>query len=348
MQKVITCLAGILIVLISFHAEAQKKGRDFLQIKAPTIEYSTPDVDESLFEENFSDTSTVISETGGAFNPHRSGSIVSEDTTYYGDEDGDGEEEGEGETSIVEVAEQLNIDSVWVTIAEYYAIWDSRNVDPYKIDPSEFKDTLKIQLYDTLSGQFWSMPMAQCRTTSGFGYRWHRWHYGTDIGLNVGDPIMACFDGIVRIARYNPSGYGNYVLIRHYNGLETLYGHMSAYSVEVGQFVKSGEVIGMGGNTGHSTGPHLHFEVRYAGNAFDATTMYDFQGMKLRNSTFTLSPEHYAYAKEARKVYYHKVRPGDTLGRIAAKYGISTSRIAKLNRISTRATLRVGQRLRIR
>ncbi len=348
MHKVITCFAGIVVVVMSFHAEAQKTGRDFLKIKAPTIEYSTPDTDESLFEENISDTSTVISETGIKFNPHRNPSLASEDTSAYGDEDGDGEEEGEGETSIVEVSEQLNIDSVWVTIAEYYAIWDSRNVDPYKIDPSEFKDTLKIQLFDSLSGQMWSMPMAQCFTTSGFGYRWHRWHYGTDIGLSIGDPIMACFDGIVRIARYNPSGFGNYVLIRHYNGLETLYGHMSSYKVEVGQFVKAGELIGLGGNTGHSTGPHLHFEVRYAGNAFDATTMYDFGGMKLRDATFTLTPEHYAYSKEVRKVYYHKVRSGDTLGRIAAKYGISASRIAKLNRISTRANLRVGQRLRIR
>lgn len=334
--------------MISFRAVAQKTGRDFLQIKAPTIEYSTPDLGESLFEENFSDTSTVISETGVKFNPHKSPSLVSEDTTNYGDEDGDGEEEGEGETSIVEVAEQLNVDSVWVTIAEYYAIWDSRNVDPYKIDPSEFKDTLAIQLYDSLSGQYWSMPMAECRSTSGFGYRWHRWHYGTDMGLTIGDPIMAAFDGIVRIARYNPSGFGNYVLIRHYNGLETLYGHMSAYNVEVGQFVKAGELIGLGGNTGHSTGPHLHFEVRYAGNAFDATTVYDFAGMKLRNSTFMLTPEHYAYSKAARMVYYHKVRPGDTFGKIAAKYGISASRIAKLNRMTTRSTIRVGQRLRIR
>jgi murein DD-endopeptidase MepM/ murein hydrolase activator NlpD len=348
MQKLLTCLAGFVWVFISFHAEAQKKGRDFLQIKAPTIEYSAPDVDESLFEESFSDTSSVITESGSAFNPHKSPSLVSEDTTYYGDEDGDGEEDGEGETSIVEVAEQLSIDSVWVTIAEYYSIWDSRNVDPYKIDPSEFKDTLSIVLYDTLSGQFWSMPLVQCRTTSGFGYRWHRWHYGTDIGLTVGDPVMASFDGIVRIARYNPSGYGNYVLIRHYNGLETLYGHMSAYNVEVGQFVKAGEVIGTGGNTGHSTGPHLHFEVRYAGNAFDPTSMYDFANMKLRKSSFVLTPQHYAYAKEARKVYYHKVRSGDTLGRIAAKYGISASRICKLNRISARTKLRVGQRLRIR
>jgi murein DD-endopeptidase MepM/ murein hydrolase activator NlpD len=348
MHKVITCLAGILFLLISFHVEAQKKGRDFLQIKAPTIEYSTPDMEESLFEENISDTTHKILEAGIKFNPHKIPSLLNEDTLNYGDEDGDGEEEGDGETSIVEVAEQLNVDSVWVTIAEYYAIWDSRNVDPYKIDPSEFKDTLTLQLADTLSGQYWFMPMAECRTTSGFGYRWHRWHYGTDLDLNVGDPIRACFDGVIRIARYNPSGYGNYVLIRHYNGLETLYGHMSAYHVEVGQFIKAGEIIGSGGNTGHSTGPHLHFEVRYAGNAFDATTMYDFAAMKLRSTTFTLTPEHYAYAKEARKVYYHKVRSGDTLGRIAAKYGLSTSRIAKLNRISNHATLRVGQRLRIR
>jgi Peptidase family M23/LysM domain len=190
--------------------------------------------------------------------------------------------------------------------------------------------------------------MAVCRPTSTFGMRWHRWHYGIDIDLEIGDPIMACFDGVVRISRYNPGGYGNYVMIRHYNGLETLYGHMSEAKVEVGQFVKAGEVIGLGGNTGKSTGPHLHFEVRYAGNAFDPSYVYDFAHMKLRDKNFTLTPFHYSYAKEARKVYYHKVRPGDSLGKIARKYGVSTTRLCKLNRISTRSTLRPGQRLRIR
>jgi murein DD-endopeptidase MepM/ murein hydrolase activator NlpD len=348
MQKLITCLAGSVLVLLCFQATAQKKGRDFLQIKAPTIEYNTLDMEESLFEENISDTSSTITETGVSFDPHRAPSLVSEDTTYYGDEDGDGEEEEEGETSIVEVAEELNIDSVWVTIAEYYAIWDSRNVDPYKIDPSEFKDTLNLVLYDSLAGQYWSMPMAQCRTTSTFGMRWHRWHYGVDLDLNIGDPVMACFDGVVRISRYNPGGYGNYVMIRHYNGLETLYGHLSQANVEVGQFVKAGEVVGLGGNTGKSTGPHLHFEVRYAGNAFDPSYVYDFTHLALKHHTFTLSPFHYAYAKEARKVYYHKVRSGDSLGKIARKYGVSISRICKLNKISTRTTLRPGRRLRIR
>lgn len=348
MQKLITCLAGSVFILFCYQATAQKKGRDFLQIKAPTIEYNTLDMEESLFEENISDTSSTITETGVEFNPHRDPSLLSEDTTYYGDEDGDGEEEGEGETSIVEVAEELNIDSVWVTIAEYYAIWDSRNVDPYKIDPSEFKDTINIVLYDSLAGQHWAMPMAQCRATSTFGMRWQRWHYGIDIGLVTGDPVMACFDGVVRISRYNPGGYGNYVMIRHYNGLETLYGHLSASKVEVGQFVKAGEVIGLGGSTGRSTGPHLHFEVRYAGNAFDPSYLYDFARMTLRSKTFTLTPFHYAYAKEARKVYYHKVRPGDSLGKIARKYGVSITRICKLNRISTHSTIRPGQRLRIR
>lgn len=348
MQKLIHCLAVGIIILSCFQVQAQKKGRDFLQIKAPTIEYNTLDIEESLFEESFSDTSNTISETGVSFDPHRDPILLSEDTLHYGDEDGDGEEEGEGETSIVEVAEELNIDSTWVTIAEYYAIWDSRNIDPYKIDPSEFKDTLNIVLFDTLAGQYWSMPMSNCRTTSGFGYRWHRWHYGLDLDLNIGDPIMATFDGIVRISQYNAGGYGNYVMIRHYNGLETLYGHMTSSKVEVGQFVQAGEVIGLGGNTGKSTGPHLHFEVRYAGNAFDPTTVFDFNNMKLNNTLFNLNPSHYAYAKEARKVYYHKVRPGDSLGRVASKYGVSISRICKLNRISTRSTIRPGQRLRIR
>jgi murein DD-endopeptidase MepM/ murein hydrolase activator NlpD len=148
--------------------------------------------------------------------------------------------------------------------------------------------------------------------------------------------------------QYNSSGYGYYVLVRHYNGFETLYAHLSRQDVKVGQTVKAGEVIGLGGNTGRSSGPHLHFEVRYAGNAFNTTYMYDYPNHKLRSSNFSLIPEHYAYAKEARKVYYHTVRSGQTISTISRKYGVSVAQICKLNHITSRSVINVGRRLRIR
>lgn len=313
----------------------KKKNKDFFDIKAPAIEYSAPDAGEIMFEEEFGDTSETDESIN--FDPHRDLTIVNEDTSA-----------SDGELSIVEVAEQLSMDSVWITIAEYYAIWDSRTVNPYKIDGAKFRDTINIFLYDSLAGFGWSMPLTGCNITSEFGLRHSRWHYGTDLKLQTGDPVLAAFDGIVRIAQYDRGGYGNYVMLRHYNGLETLYGHLSETNVEVGQIVKAGQAIGLGGNTGRSTGPHLHFEVRYEGNAIDPGDVYNFETNNLHSNKFVLSPDCFKYLKVARQVFYHKIRSGDTLGGISRKYRVSISTLCRLNGISTRTILRVGRRLRIR
>jgi len=331
----------VFLIVCSHNVYAQppadnKKNKDFYDIKAPAIEYSAPDAGDIMFEEEMDDTS----EAGNSinFDPRRDLNIVNEDTSSASD----------GELSVVEVAEQLNVDSVWITIAEYYAIWDSRTVNPYKIDGAKFSDTLNMTLYDSLAGFNWSMPLTGCNITSEFGMRHSRWHYGTDLKLQIGDPVLACFDGIVRIAQYDRGGYGNYIMLRHYNGLETLYGHLSARNVEVGQLVKAGQMIGLGGNTGRSTGPHLHFEVRYEGNAIDPEEVYNFETNALHNKIFTLTPAHFHYLKVARQIFYHKIRSGDTLGGISRKYRVSISTICRLNGISTRTTLRIGKRLRIR
>lgn len=313
----------------------KKKSKDFFNIKAPAIEYTAPD-DQILFEEEFADTSSVDQPLD--FDGRRELELVNEDTSTL----------DEGELSVVEVAEQLKMDSIWVTIAEYYAIWDSRTVNPYKIDGAKFDDTLTFNLYDSLAGFGWSMPLAACPTTSDFGMRHSRWHYGTDLKLQIGDPVFAAYDGIVRIAQYDAGGYGNYILLRHYNGVETLYGHLSEVNVEVGQLIKAGQVIGLGGNTGRSTGPHLHFEVRYEGNAIDPEEMYNFEANALHDKVFVLTPAHFEYLKVARQAVFHKVRPGETLGSISRKYRVSVSTICRLNGISTRTVLRVGRRLRIR
>lgn len=192
------------------------------------------------------------------------------------------------------------------------------------------------------------MPLNDCRINSAFGMRHWRWHYGTDLDLKTGDPVYASFDGIVRINRYDGGGYGNYVLLRHYNGLETLYGHLSESKVKVGQLVKAGEIIGLGGNTGRSTGPHLHYEIRYEGNAIDPHLVYDFPGNRLKDKTFHLTPQHYDYVRVARQVVYHRIRSGETLSGLSRKYRVPVSTICRLNNISTKTVLRVGQRIRIR
>jgi murein DD-endopeptidase MepM/ murein hydrolase activator NlpD len=309
--------------------------KDFFNIKAPAIKYTVPDTNEVLFEDEFSESSD---DSGLPFDPRKQNGLLSEDTSTA----------DEGQLSVVETSEQLNIDSTWVTIAEYYSIWDSRSINPYKIDGALFKDTIPISLYDSITGIGWSMPIPLTRITSQFGMRHYRWHYGTDLKLETGDPVVAAFDGIVRIRMFDRTGYGNYLVIRHYNGLETLYGHLSKQIAMVGQLVKAGEVIGLGGSTGRSSGPHLHYEVRYEGNPIDPEFLYDFDNSTLRGKMFDLNPEHFKYLRTARQVVFHKIRSGDNLGNISRKYHVPTSTICRLNKISTRTVLRVGRKLRIR
>jgi murein DD-endopeptidase MepM/ murein hydrolase activator NlpD len=121
------------------------------------------------------------------------------------------------------------------------------------------------------------------RLNSVFGHRWGKQHQGLDLSLNFGDTVVAAFDGIVRYAKPNSGGYGNCIVIRHNNGLETLYGHLNNINVSENQFVKSGELIGLGGSTGHSTGPHLHFETRYKGHAIDPQLLIDISTQQLKS-----------------------------------------------------------------
>ncbi|MEQ9288039.1 MAG: peptidoglycan DD-metalloendopeptidase family protein [Cyclobacteriaceae bacterium] len=247
----------------------------------------------------------------------------------------------------VQVSEQLMIDSVWVTLNEYYSIWDSKKVNPYDLDGEKFSDTLNIPLHYSNPDLSWTIPISQGHITSPFGLRRWRWHYGTDLRLNTGDSVKVAFDGIVRVAHYDRYGYGHYVLVRHYNGLETLYGHFKKRLVGVGDVVRSGDVIGLGGSTGRSSGPHLHFEVRYQGNAIDPTEIFDFSNDSLLADSLTITPKTFAYLKEARKIRYHRIRSGDTLSHISYRYGISISQICRLNGISRKTILRVGRRLRL-
>ena len=193
------------------------------------------------------------------------------------------------------------------------------------------------------------MPTESTKITDIFGYRprRRRMHYGLDVKVERGDTIRAAFDGKVRYVSYQRRGYGNYVVIRHPNGLETLYAHLTKRLVEENEVVKAGDPIGIGGNTGRSTGSHLHFETRLLGKALNPALMFDFPNQDVTADT-------YLYTKPKKKVYdpsdpdtYYKVRSGDSLGRIAARKGTTVKNLCKLNGITTKTILRPGQILRL-
>ncbi len=170
--------------------------------------------------------------------------------TAYSDECGD---------EAVSIREDLEIDEGWLTDHDYYAVWDSQNLNSYGFDIKSFNEAVSLKLFDEAKAEGWSVPIKNTKINSKYGHRRSRWHHGSDLDLEIGDSVYAVFDGIVRIAKVNRGGYGNYVLVRHKNGLETLYGHLDEYMVDEGTVVKAGQMIGWGGNTGRSTGPTLAF-----------------------------------------------------------------------------------------
>lgn len=249
---------------------------------------------------------------------------------------------------IVEIADQVLIDSVWITAFEYFSHWDTKKVNSYNFDIKEFKDTVLIKLYDERIGQSWKMPMTEILVNSRFGPRWGRMHGGTDLDLNTGDAVYTAFDGIVRVKGYDRYGYGYYYVVRHKNGLETLYGHLSKHVMEVGDEVLAGDLLGKGGSTGRSTGPHLHYELRYKGLVFDPEIVYDFEKNLLTKQELLINKSLFGHIAKASAAAYHRVKRGENLGSIARRYGVSVSQITKLNGISTRSILRIGQSLRVK
>lgn len=197
-----------------------------------------------------------------------------------------------------------------------------------------------------------TMPTTQTRITDVFGYRprRRRIHYGLDIDIDKGDTIRAAFDGRVRVVAYQRRGYGYYVAIRHDNGLETVYGHLSKQLVREDEYVTSGQPIGLGGNTGRSTGSHLHFETVLLGQSLNPALMFDFANQDVTGDTYTF----YKSKKRGKGSsvttgngdYYHKVRSGDSLSRISKRYGVSVATLCSLNKLTKRSVLRPGQLVR--
>ena len=245
----------------------------------------------------------------------------------------------------------------------YLNTWDSENLNPYIYDYNSFNEPVSLCLsYDSLG---FCIPIASM-VTSEFGSRWGKHHQGVDLDLETGDSVVSAFDGVVRMSRYY-YGYGNMVVIRHHNGLETLYGHLSKNLVEVGQAVKAGEVLGLGGNTGHSFGSHLHFEMRFMGKPIDPAKFIAFDRFSLLNNEITIdgslfentqlvkktkrgaeehSEGHYAKAKKEQK--FHVIKRGDTLGAIARKHHTTVSKLCKLNNMKATSILKLGKKLKVK
>ena len=250
--------------------------------------------------------------------------------------------------------------SEYFPASELYESWDNNGIYYPHMDFSKKTDTTILPLCDGKTNFF--VPPVKGRINSEYGYRHRRFHYGIDIDLNTGDSVKCAFDGMVRVSKYH-RGYGNVIVVRHFNGLETVYGHLSGSRVRENQMVKAGTLLGYGGSTGHSTGPHLHLEIRYLGTPMNPKKVIDFDKFKLLNDTLYITNRTFdksrstTYASKTstsgKSTYkgtgsYHYVKKGDTLGHIAAKYGTSVATLCKLNKLSQKSLLQIGQKIRIR
>jgi len=230
-----------------------------------------------------------------------------------------------------------------------YNNWNTKKIH-YKDENGVVKtDSILIVLQDSIHEKYFVQPIIG-PITSRFGYRRYRFHYGTDLDLVTGDPVRAAMDGMVRITTYD-RGFGKVIVIRHSNGLETVYAHLSRIKVDTNQIVKAGDIIALGGNTGRSTGSHLHFEVRYLGKAINPESIIDFKNAKPIKNSFYLTDNNFKYLNRVaanKNAKFHYVRSGDTLSAISRRYHTSISKLCYYNGINQNAILQIGQKLRIK
>lgn len=241
--------------------------------------------------------------------------------------------------------------SVYPAYSLYKESWNNDRVHVY--GDMAIPDSFRIDL----SG--FTMPTTSRKVTSNYGYRRRsrRMHKGIDVKVYTGDTIYAAFDGKIRIVDYERRGYGKYVVIRHDNGLETIYGHLSKHLVTENQYVRSGEPIGLGGNTGRSTGSHLHFETRLLGEVIRPDLLFDFPNQDVTGDTYLYRSPRSLRSSSGRSiasnnasgggdVRYYKVRKGDNLSKIAKRHGVSVDMLCRLNKITRKTILSVGQLIR--
>jgi murein DD-endopeptidase MepM/ murein hydrolase activator NlpD len=193
--------------------------------------------------------------------------------------------------------------------SDFYTDFDTTSVHSEKFDVLNFNDSVLIVLNGPEVGEY-CHPF-KGNATSAFGFRKYRYHLGEDVDLETGDSVHTCFNGKVRIAQWSKT-YGNVVVVRHPNGIETYYAHLSKLMVKTGDDVKAGDLIGLGGNTGHSHGSHLHFETRFKGQPFDPNMIIDFDNMCLRGDTYYLSKSNFKYMSEVHKVKHYSKKKKKT------------------------------------
>ena len=280
---------------------------------------------------------------------------------------------------LVRMSEREAIADLQSPAAALYPSWDNEYTRTYGVTlPSEYRIDLRN----------FCMPCDSRMVTSHYGYRrsFRRQHYGTDIKVFVGDTIRAAFSGKVRVVAFERYGYGNYVVIRHPNGLETVYGHMSRHLCKPNQIVRAGDVIGLGGSTGRSTGSHLHFETRFLGQFIDPERLFDFEAQDVKgdyylfrssgrgtmlaatdnvvggeeemdeetanaliakqNESEAFQQKRIQQIKAKPRTRVHKVKAGATLSVIARKCGTTVDKLCRLNHIKRNAVLRPGQILK--
>ncbi len=255
--------------------------------------------------------------------------------------------------------------------------WDTVSIFAYpQVQLVDFPSIIELRLIDSL-GDF-CCPVVG-RVTSQYGPRGrYRNHNGIDIPLAVGVPIYSAFSGRVRYARMNHGGFGMLVIVRHTNGLESYSAHLSQIDVKAGEYVHAGQQIGLAGNTGRSSGPHLHYELRYQDHAFDPERVINFADGTLCYMSLALDKGHFNIMSKAsneldeQEVYdlntekilssvdehimendfeepiYHTVKNGDTIVGLSVKYGVKVSQICELSEIRMDQTLKLGRKLRIR
>lgn len=227
----------------------------------------------------------------------------------------------------------------------YNYIWTCERLNPYKIPIDSLPDSINIDF------STYHSPV-KGHITSHFGSRRYRFHYGTDVKLFVGDTVVSSFSGKVRIIDYDRRGYGHYVVVRHDNGLETVYAHLSKVLVKLDEVVEGGQPIALGGNTGRSTGSHLHYEMRILGNPLNPAKLVDFEnGVALVDNYLITKADSFYYQKELAalsEAKYYRIKSGDTLSRIAVQNGTTVTRLCQLNGINRNKLLQIGQRLRVR
>ncbi|CAG0978931.1 MAG: peptidoglycan DD-metalloendopeptidase family protein [Bacteroidetes bacterium] len=226
----------------------------------------------------------------------------------------------------------------------FYKEWNTSHVHP-EFNENDLEDSVTLVLTDVSNFCHFVMPV-KGEITSHFGWRSGRQHAGIDIDLNVWDPVVASFDGMVRFAQ-NYKGYGRVIVIRHYNGMETLYAHLHRIKVKPGDVVEAGQLIGLGGSSGNSTGSHLHFELRYKSIALNPRYIINLKEEKLYSDTLLLYKNKWSYAAIPKGTKHHTVQKGDNLYEIAQRYGTTIKRLCELNGISRNSRLVVGKKILI-